>query len=301
MYRCQWTHLAAFICVFGISALRVTPRTQKSVPYNPTGSPQIAESPPPNVCSPLPLALLYPAPKRQHFTEHSLRPEFAFAHVFSLVLEFRSLHTHHITAAMLSCTLSVQNLYRAIMLINWALPVQSTRQTPGCMPVRSSAATKVSATTAHIVSYRCTPYLLTAASIFYFLVLYAQLLSLALAYAMSWSAPRPHTPPPGNGAIRSVPSGPVIPPDPTYDTLTFSALNVGGVKKTPYRFGNLLAGFDKLPHSLSISEFRPSSASRIREHERISRYWKYQLLASSLCGRNRYAFVPLFLKRKTEK
>ena len=67
----------------------------------------------------------------------------------------------------------------------------------------------------------------------------------------------------------------------TYDTLTFGSLNVGGVEVTPNRLCHILSGFKPLPHTLSLQEFRPSSTSSLRDHERVAMYWGYHLLASS--------------------
>ena len=67
----------------------------------------------------------------------------------------------------------------------------------------------------------------------------------------------------------------------TYDTLTFGSLNVGGVEVTPNRLCHILSGFTPLPHTLSLQEFRPSSTSTLRDHERVAMYWGYHLHASS--------------------
>ena len=67
----------------------------------------------------------------------------------------------------------------------------------------------------------------------------------------------------------------------TYDTLTFGSLNVGGVEVTPNRLCHILSGFTPLPHTLSLHEFRPSSTSTLRDHERVAMYWGYHLHASS--------------------
>ena len=67
----------------------------------------------------------------------------------------------------------------------------------------------------------------------------------------------------------------------THSTLTFGALNVGGVEITPNRLCHLLAGFNPLPHTLSLQEFRPSALSSLRDHERVAMYWGYHLLQSS--------------------
>ena len=72
-----------------------------------------------------------------------------------------------------------------------------------------------------------------------------------------------------NRATDAEPPGPADTPDPsarrvtTHDTLTFGALNVGGVEITPNRLCHLLAGFGKMPHSISPSEFRPSTGSHL--------------------------------------
>ena len=77
------------------------------------------------------------------------------------------------------------------------------------------------------------------------------------------------------------------PPDPTaahpqtYPTLTFSSLNVGGVEITPNRLCHLLGGYQQLPHTISLQEYRPSSLSTARDHERVAHYWGYHLLMSS--------------------
>ena len=67
----------------------------------------------------------------------------------------------------------------------------------------------------------------------------------------------------------------------TNPTLTFGALNVGGVEITPNRLCHLLAGFHPLPHTLSLQDFRPSASSSLRDHERVAMYWGYHLLHSS--------------------
>ena len=67
----------------------------------------------------------------------------------------------------------------------------------------------------------------------------------------------------------------------TYNTLTLGSLNVGGVEITPNRFCHLLSGFKPLPHSLSLQEFRPSSTSSLRDHERVAMFWGYHLLVSA--------------------
>ena len=67
----------------------------------------------------------------------------------------------------------------------------------------------------------------------------------------------------------------------TYNTLTFGSLNVGGVEITPNRFYHLLSGFKPLPQSLSLQEFRPSSTSSLRDHERVAMFWGYHLLVSA--------------------
>ena len=70
--------------------------------------------------------------------------------------------------------------------------------------------------------------------------------------------------------------GPAETPDPsawrvtTHDTLTFSALNVGGVEIAPKRLCYLLAGFVKMSHPILLSEFRPSSGSHLQDHARVA-------------------------------
>ena len=67
----------------------------------------------------------------------------------------------------------------------------------------------------------------------------------------------------------------------TYNALTIGSLNVGGVESTPKCFRHLLWGFKPLPHSLSLQEFRPSSTSSLRDHERVAMFWGYHLLVSA--------------------
>ena len=66
-----------------------------------------------------------------------------------------------------------------------------------------------------------------------------------------------------------------------HDTLTHGSLNVGGVEITPNRLCHLLSGFQPLPHTLALQEFKPCSSSSIRDHERVAMYWGFHLLASS--------------------
>ena len=83
------------------------------------------------------------------------------------------------------------------------------------------------------------------------------------------------------------PPPPLPPPDPhtlvkqTYPTLTFAQLNVGGVEITPNRLCHILSGFLPQPHTISLQEFRPSSTSHIRQHQRVAKYWGYHLLHST--------------------
>ena len=67
----------------------------------------------------------------------------------------------------------------------------------------------------------------------------------------------------------------------THSTLTFGALNVGGVEITSNRLCHLLPAFHPLPHTLSLQEFRPSDLSSLRDDERPAMYWGYYLLQSS--------------------
>ena len=83
------------------------------------------------------------------------------------------------------------------------------------------------------------------------------------------------------------PPPPLPPPDPntlvkqTYPTLTFAQLNVGGMEITPNRLCHILSGFLPQPHTISLQEFRPSSTSHIRQHQRVAKYWGYHLLHST--------------------
>ena len=91
--------------------------------------------------------------------------------------------------------------------------------------------------------------------------------------------------------------GPARPPDPTdirspkTDTLTFSVLNVGGFEITPNMFSHLLAGYTRLPHTISPSEFRPCTTSHQGDHEQVARYWGYHLLVGSVHTRAGVALV----------
>ena len=59
------------------------------------------------------------------------------------------------------------------------------------------------------------------------------------------------------------------------------ALNVGGVEITPNRLCHLLAGFRKMPHTISLSEFRRTTGCHLQDHASVARYWGYHLLSSS--------------------
>ena len=108
-----------------------------------------------------------------------------------------------------------------------------------------------------------------------------------LQTAASGLTPPAHAPPPGTPPALPSHNRPP-PPDPTssarpqtYPTLTYSSLNVGGVEITRNRLCHLLGGYQQLPHTISLQEYRPSSLSTTRDHERVARYWGYHLLISS--------------------
>ena len=118
------------------------------------------------------------------------------------------------------------------------------------------------------------------------LTIVSQLVTVSLVVSALPSSLKPTTSPDARSADADR-QGPVMSPNPThprtptYDKLTFSALNVGGVGITPNRFCHLLAGYKGLPHTNPLSEFRPCTTSHLRDHEGVARYWGYNLLASS--------------------
>ena len=70
-----------------------------------------------------------------------------------------------------------------------------------------------------------------------------------------------------------------------------ASLNVGGPDITPNRFCHLLSGFQPLPHTICLQEFKPSPIAHIRDFERVALHWGFHLLHSSPSSKNGVAIV----------
>ena len=73
--------------------------------------------------------------------------------------------------------------------------------------------------------------------------------------------------------------------------LMHASLNVGGPDITPNRFCNLLSGFQPLPHTICIQEFKPSASAHIRDFERVALHWGFHLLHSSPSSKDGVAIL----------
>ena len=211
-----------------------------------------------------------------------LRPPMIFAHCAAYMITFDALHRRLVAFSHSLCTHSP---IKALAL-NRAPIANVTNLVHNSGGDSEHSMTEVLTTPPHITTPR--PLL---AAVFYMglctlLVFFSQLVTVPLVISALPPVLKPITSPNARCTDADHP-GPAVPPDPThartptYDTLTFSALNVGGVEITPNRFCHLLAGYTRLPHTISLTEFRPSTASHLWDHERVACNWGYNLLASS--------------------
>ena len=73
--------------------------------------------------------------------------------------------------------------------------------------------------------------------------------------------------------------------------LMHASLNVGGPDITPNRFCHLLSGFQPLPHTICIQEFKPWATAHIRDFECVALHWGFHLLHSSPSSKNGVAIL----------
>ena len=215
-----------------------------------------------------------------------LRPPMNFAHCAAYVIAFEALHRRLVAFSHSLWTHRPIKKYTKALAFNRAPTANATNLVHNSGRDSEHSMTEVLKTPPHITTPRP-----SLAAVFYMglctlLVFFSQLVTVPLLISALPPILKPITSPKARSTDADHPS-PAVPPDPTnactptYDTLTFSALNVGGVEITPNRFCHLLAGYTRLPHTISLSEFRPSTASHLRDHEWVARYWGYHLLASS--------------------
>ena len=195
-----------------------------------------------------------------------LRPPIIFAHCAAYLIAFDALHRRLVAFSHSLCTHSPIKTYTKAPALNKAPIANVTNLVHNSGGNSEHLMTKVLRTPPHITTPRP-----SFAAVFYMglctlLVFFFQLVTVPLVIFALPPILKPITSPNARSTNADHP-GPAVPPDPThartptYDTLTFSALNVGGVEITPNRFCHLLAGYTRLPHTISLSEFRPSTAS----------------------------------------
>ena len=215
-----------------------------------------------------------------------LRPPMIFAHCAAYVIAFDALHQRLVAFPHSLRTHSPIKTYTKALALNEAPIANVTILVHNSGGDSEHSMTEVLTIFPHIATPRP-----SLAAVFYMglctlLVFFSQLVTVPLVISALPPILKPTTSPNARSTDADQP-GPAVPPDPTharmptYDTLTFSALNVGGVEITPNRFCYLLAGYTRPPHTIPLSEFHPSTASHLRDHKRVARYWGYHLLASS--------------------
>ena len=215
-----------------------------------------------------------------------LRLQMTFAHCAAYVIAFHALHRRLVAFFRSLRTHSPIKTYTKELALNEAPIANVMNLVHNSGGDSEHSMTEVLTTPPHIA----TPHPLLAAVLYMglctLLVFFSQLVTVPLVISALPPILKPTTTPNTRSTDADQP-GPAVPTDPThartptYDTLTFSALNVGGVDIAPNRFCHLLAGYTRLPHTISLGEFCPSTASHLRDHEQVARYPGYHLLASS--------------------